>query len=340
MSETRTLYFDTEFLREKTYHPLLCLAQINTGSDIYLIDPLAECDYEAFWSALLDRTLVMHSGRQDLEVLNLAAGKLPAQVFDTQIAAGIAGLPPQVGYANLVSNVCNVDLAKAHTRTDWSRRPLPQAVLDYAADDVEYLPAIERHLTAILKDRGRWEWVIEDCAALLDPALYVIQPDEAWRKLRGTQRLPIDTQQRARALAAWRERIAVERNLPRQWVIRDEQLIGIALENPPDKSALADIKGVHRKFVDRHYDAVITALQSQMTEIAPPQDRPDEAERLRTKAIAAAVKQTAASLDMEGEILAPMREIKRAARGDTNLRALTGWRNDVVGDVIRNLMPD
>ncbi|MEO0576799.1 MAG: HRDC domain-containing protein [Pseudomonadota bacterium] len=333
------LYFDTEFLREKTYHPLLCLAQINTGEEIFLVDPLSDNDYGQFWDALLGKRLVLHSGRQDLEVLKLASGRIPDAVFDTQIAAGLCGLPPQVGYANLVSEICNVDLAKAHTRTDWSRRPLAAAVLDYAADDVAYLPGIEKHLTDYLNSHHRSDWLEEDCQALLEPSLYSVDPEQAFRKLRGIARLPTEVQQRARALAGWRETIAINRNLPRQWVLRDEQLIGIAFENPQGKDAVAEIKGVHRKFADRHAAAVIDVLNQPLVDIEPPAERPDEAEKARLKNMAKAVKECALSIGIEAEILAPQRELKRAARGDTDLRALRGWRDTVVGDVIRAHLP-
>ena len=288
---------------------------------------------------LLDTPLILHSCRQDLEVIRITTGQLPRRVFDTQVAAGLIGLAPQVGYAALVSEVCDVSLDKAHTRTDWSRRPLSTDVLDYAADDVRYLPQIEAHLLESLERMGRLAWAEEDNAELLEPSLYDVDETLAWQRVKGLGRIPPEVQRRVRALAEWREHTAQSKNRPRQWIARDEVLIGIGFENPDSVGGIADVRGVNPKLADRYGKDMLRVLKGDLPEPPEFSGRPDEAERARTKAMAKAVRAIAAELGIEAEILAPQRELRQAARGDRELRALRGWRADIVGDAITALMP-
>ncbi len=339
ISDASGACFDTEFLREKTYHPLLCLAQVLCGDTMMLIDPLTDADYSALWPALLDTPLTLHSCRQDMEVMNITTGRLPSRVFDTQIAAGLIGKTPQIGYAALVKDICGVSLDKAHTRTDWSRRPLSASVREYAADDVLYLPQIESELREALSASGRLGWAEEDNADLLDKRLYEVDVSEAWQRVKGLGRTPEIVQQRVRALATWRETTAQQKNRPRQWIARDDALIGISFEAPESVAAMADIQGINPKFVDRYGRKLLDVLHGELPEPPIFAGRPDDAERARVKAMAKAVKAIATELGVEAEILAPQRELRQAARGDTELRALRGWRKDIVGDAITALLP-
>ncbi|MEM9171467.1 MAG: HRDC domain-containing protein [Pseudomonadota bacterium] len=334
-----TLAFDTEFLREKTYHPLLCLAQLNIDGKILIIDPLQALDYSELWQALLDAELTLHAGRQDLEVLAGVADGLPRRLFDTQIAAGLIGLPPQVGYASLVDEVCHVRLDKAHTRTDWSRRPLAQAVLQYAADDVVYLTRVREHLSSELDRLDRLHWLHEDCASLLDPEHFTVDTKGAWRRVKGLGRLPGEVQQRGRALASWREAMADRRNLPRQWLLRDEALIAIAFEAPDDIDTLAGINGVPRKLIDRRGKDILAVLAGELDAVPAPRSRPDEAEKKLVKLLSTIVREAALSLAIEPEVLAPQKALRRIAAGDLQVRALTGWRDTVIGEAIRAQLP-
>lgn len=340
LSGTPTVFFDTEFLREKTYFPQLCLMQLRIGQKTYLVDPLAGLDLERFWQALLATKLVMHSGRQDLEVLLIGAGELPTNVFDTQIAAGLVGMPPQIGYAKLVESVCSVSLDKAHTRTNWSRRPLPQGVLQYAADDVNYLPAIVEHLESALNTLSRADWMRQDCEDLISPELYENDAATAWQRVKGFGHLPAIAQPSVMSLCEWREKIAQSYDRPRQWIVRDDALINIALAAPDSAAAVADIDGVPPKFAERHSQAVIDVLQAPLP-IAPAfSARPDEAERKRVKRMAAVVRRIASELGIEAEILAPQRELRIAARGSEDIRAFRGWREPLIGKLIRAELDD
>lgn len=332
-------YVDTEFLRERTYHPKLCLLQIRTGDDIWLIDPLASLDLDALWSDLTRPLCILHSGRQDMEVLRRTAGRLPAHLFDTQVAAGLVGYPAQIGYGRLVEEVCGVSLDKTHTRTDWTRRPLHADVLEYAADDVRYLPQVHAALIERLEETGRLPWAEEDSAALLDDALYAVDVSDAWQRVKGGRRLRGASQQRLRALAAWRERRALDADRPRQWILKDDVLVAIAIAGPDSTGALEEIPGLGGKLVSRHGGQLLAALGGDLPAAHASAGPPDEAERARTKRMAAAVRKIAAELGIEPELLAPRRELARAAAGQTDIRALSGWRDGVCGDTIRALMP-
>ncbi|MEL6447615.1 MAG: HRDC domain-containing protein [Pseudomonadota bacterium] len=331
--------FDSEFLREKTYYPELCLLQLAVEGEIFVVDPLARMQLDAFWLAMLDTPLTLHSGRQDLEVLRVTTDTLPSTLMDTQVMAGIAGWSPQVGYATLVKEITGVTLDKAHTRTNWKRRPLSVAVLDYAADDVRHLGEITAHLEEKLTSLGRLEWARADSAALLDPALYENPPAAAWQRVKGIGRLPARVQQRVVSLAAWREALAQQRNLPRQWVVRDDALIAIAFDNPEHADDVTDVQGVPAKFATRHGKAVVQALREPLPPAPVMGGPPDDEEKRRAKAMAAALRALAKDMELEAEVLAPQREVRSMAGGDREVRALTGWRKDVVGPAIADLMP-
>ena len=174
---------DTEFMREKTYFAQLCLIQISTPDAIFCVDPLVDHSQSEFWAQLLTCSWVVHSARQDIEVVYQTAGQMPHEIFDTQVAAGLLGMPAQMGYAGLVKELFDVDMAKSHTRADWTRRPLAEAVLDYAAEDVEYLLPAADILSEKLDKKGRLDWALQDSALLLDKALYEISGDQAVDRL-------------------------------------------------------------------------------------------------------------------------------------------------------------
>src|SRR5277367_1634253 len=231
---------DTEFLRERTFFPKLCLLQLAAGDDVWCVDTLRgglDVLVPALTAAASRK--VIHSARQDLEAFYLNSKRVISPVFDTQIAAGCIGLKPQIGYADLVKTLLDVSLPKGQTRTDWSKRPLSREQLEYATDDVLYLEEIADRLTERLRAFGREQWVIEDCRALEDPSLYEPDPADAWKRLRSLHKLPPAMRARAKALAVWREKTARLKNLPRGWVLDDEALFRIAESLPATPAALA-----------------------------------------------------------------------------------------------------
>src|SRR5687767_2084248 len=234
-----TLALDTEFMREKTYRAELCLLQIADGDDAVCIDPLAIADLNGLRPLLGAPGVVkiMHAARQDLEVLLPAVG-LVQPVFDTQIAAALAGHPSQVGYAELARRLLGVELSKAHTRTDWTRRPLSTEQQEYALDDVRHLPALRVSLLETLAAKGRLAWLEEELAALANADALRVEPEDAWRKVKGLPALDEQRQRLAQSLAAWRERRASERNRPRGWILDDVALREITLRLPRSLDAL------------------------------------------------------------------------------------------------------
>jgi ribonuclease D len=256
---------DTEFMREKTFYSQLCLVQISTGRNIFCADPLqADLPEDAavagFWQALMRPAWVLHSGRQDMEVVYQASDYMPQEVFDTQVAAALLGYQPQIGYANLVAELFSVELAKSHTRADWSRRPLADAVMDYAAEDVLYLlPAYE-----ILKERleklDRLQWAMQDSADMLDVSLYANDPTLAINRLRGAGKLRGPARAAAVRLAAWRESEAIRTNRPRQWILRDPVLLDLACSRPGTKSGLSNISGLAERTITRAGEQMLQIL--------------------------------------------------------------------------------
>ena len=253
---------DTEFLRERTFYPRLCLLQLAAGSEVWCVDTLRVGGLEPLVPALTAAALrkVIHSARQDLEALYLSVKRVISPVFDTQIAAGYIGLKPQIGYADLVKTLLNVTLPKGQTRTDWSKRPLSPAQLEYAADDVLYLAELAHLLCERLRALGREEWVLQDCLALEDARLYEPDPQQAWKRLRGLNQLPPAPRARARALAVWREKRARERDLPRGWIISDAALFKLAEFNPATRAALGAVPSLPANLNEAIAESLLEAL--------------------------------------------------------------------------------
>lgn len=332
---------DTEFMREKTYFAQLCLVQISTRERFFCVDPLTDADMSAFWQELTAKTWVLHSGRQDVEVILQTAARMPTKLFDTQIAAGLLGHMPQLGYAGLVNELFQVELAKTHTRADWTRRPLSDAVLQYAAEDVEYLlPAFDQ-LSEALDKLGRLAWAEEDSALLLDPALYDTDPSQAIARLKGARNMQGQARAAATRLAAWRETEALRANRPRQWIIKDNVLLDIATARPDTIEGLTKIEGLSPKFLRRAADDLLAAIKDSLqdgSDYQPP-ERPDEAQKALLKEMQSCVAECAADLNLTAEIVAPKKELSAiVAHGSRNSRVFSGWRSNVIGDRLLQLL--
>jgi ribonuclease D len=331
------LAVDTEFVRERTYFPRLCLIQAAAGGDILLVDALAIADGGALARELSDdrRPKVLHAARQDIEALLPLTGAPLAPVFDTQQAAALLGFPAQIGYAELVRQVLGVELAKGHARTDWSRRPLSQEQLAYAADDVRYLPDLAAALDDRLAAAGRRAWLDEESAMLRDVSLYRVEPAEAWRRLKGVDRLDAASFAAARALAAWRERRAMSRDLPRGWILPDAALYELASARPATREALARVAAVPKGTAARAGEELLAAIASPPSDDAPRADdtgRPGPEQLRRQKSLQKALADVSLELQIEPEVLATRRELAALARGARDVPVLSGWRRSVVGE--------
>ncbi len=327
------LALDTEFMRERTYFAELALVQLADHDSIHLIDPLAQLPAALLGSLFNSpsQTKVLHAARQDIEVLLPLTDTPLAPVLDTQIAAGLVGYAPQIGYGDLVRQELGVVLEKTQSRTDWTRRPLSAAQLDYAADDVRWLLPLAARLDAKLDSLGRSHWLQEDLANLSDPKLYRVDPKDAWQRLKGSESLPIPEQQRLRQLSAWRETRAAQRNLPRGWVMTDDVLRLIARSPPRDLNTLQALDAMPsasaQTLCDELLDTLALATQWPLEGVVQRIDlKPSAAERARANALTECVRQHATRLAMAPEVLATSRDLKRLARGDALEQVLNGWR--------------
>jgi ribonuclease D len=327
---------DTEFLRERTFFPKLCLLQLSAGGRIWCIDALRG-GLQALMPALTAaaKRKVVHAARQDLETIYLAANCIVSPLFDTQIAAGCVGLKPQIGYAELVRVMLDVNLPKGQTRTDWSKRPLSREQLDYAADDVAYLGEIAARLDADLHRLGREHWVREDCAALEDPRVYEPDPAQAWERLRGIAQLEARARARAKAVAVWRERCARARDLPRSWILTDTAIFDMAQSDaatPAAVRALAAPATMDDAAATALAEALVEASGRDLSDQGPAQEsRPTPEQRATAERLAAIVDARAAELGVSAEILAPRGELKALAMGRRDTHCLSGWRRAEIG---------
>lgn len=261
LAEDPFIAVDTEFMRERTFWPKLCLVQVAGPSAAAAIDPLADGIDLAPLLALLTRpeiVKVFHAARQDLEIFYHLIGALPAPVFDTQVAAMVCGFGDQVGYETLAARLARAKLDKASRFTDWSVRPLSQRQIEYALSDVTHLREIYRKLKRKLEASRRSNWLAEEMATLTDPATYRVDPLEAYRRLK-TRAANGRFLAILREVAAWREREAQHRDAPRAWVLRDEALMEIAHHAPTTADALARTRGLGRKFADGQQGAQVLA---------------------------------------------------------------------------------
>ncbi len=333
---------DTEFMRDQTYWPKLCLIQVAAPGAEAIVDPMAEgIDLSPFYGLLKSPHIVkvLHAARQDIEIFSQQGGVIPSPLFDSQIAAMVCGFGDAASYETLTRKLARAEVDKSARFTDWSRRPLSPRQLEYALADVTHLRTIYEALKKQLARNGREAWVQEEIEALKDPALYRLDPETAWKRLKprtGNKRfLAI-----LAAIAAWREREAQARDLPRNRVIKDEALMEIAAHPPDSAEGLERIRAVPRGFASsRSGKALMDAIQEGRR--TPPPENIDEPEKPRRKRepSPAAVDLLKTLLRLRAEeagvaprLIANVDDIERlAAFEDEGVAALHGWRADVFG---------
>ncbi|AAU91577.1 ribonuclease D [Methylococcus capsulatus str. Bath] len=333
---------DTEFMRDKTYYPKFCLLQIANGTQAACIDPLAIEDLREVECLLFNRaiTKVFHAARQDLEIFFHRFRAVPAPIFDTQLAAPLVGHPEQVGYASLVSAMLGVTVDKEHTRTDWSQRPLSAAQKEYAANDVIHLAALYPRMREQLERLGRYAWLVDEFAALEEPDLYVNRPEDAWQRIGGLDRLKPEQFALAVRLAAWRENTAQQNDLPRNWILRDEALLEIALRRPRNRDALQALRGIDSRMVQRYGDAMIALVQDAGSgQAVPPQPRRGQRRSAQTEAIldamSALVRLRCIEHTINPAVVASRKDLEELLESPDGAKVLHGWRRALVGNDLR-----
>lgn len=335
---------DTEFMRENTFWPVLCLVQLAGPKEAAAIDALAAgIDLGPLYELLADETVlkVFHAGRQDLEIFYHRTGRVPHPVFDTQLAAMVCGFGDQISYENLLARTVGVTVDKASRFTDWSRRPLSDRQLDYALDDVVHLRPVYEKLAARMKKTGRAHWLDEEMAVLTAPETYRIDPESAWQRVkgrrgRGTRFLAILVE-----LAAWREREAQRRDLPRNRILRDEAIMEIASHAPRKAETLAHVRGVSQRLAEGPIGQGI--LQAVEDGIARPAHSlptaPERPERLPpglgplTDLLKVLLKENCEKQNVAPRLVASADDLERIAADDTaDVPALKGWRREIFGE--------
>ncbi len=333
---------DTEFLRDTTYWPKLCLIQLAGPEEEAAIDALVDgLDLQPLYNLLTDPNLlkVFHAARQDMEIFyQRLNGQLPGPIFDTQVAAMVCGFGEQVGYDTLARKLTGAKIEKASRFADWSKRPLTEKQLSYALADVTHLRDIYRKLRDQLEASGRARWLDEEMAQITDPATYHMDPRDAWQRLKPKSG---DRTYLAllRELAAWREREAQRRNVPRNRILRDEQIQDIAAHAPRTPQELARTRGLSGDFArGRTGEAVLNAVEHALS--LPPAERPQSPRKNETPPGVAALvdllkvllKAKSESHGVAQKLLATTNDLEKIAVNDNaDVAALRGWRYEVFG---------
>src|SRR5690606_17992943 len=332
---------DTEFIRERTYWPQLALVQLAIGDDILLIDPLEPGITDALRPLLLDTSItkVMHSAGEDLVAFHHACGAVPTPLFDTQVAAALTGIGAGMGYQRLVSEMTGVDLPKGETRSDWLKRPLRPAQLEYAADDVVHLAALHERLSRALEASGRTAWFEEDCARMLATAE---NGAERWPHLsfRASQYLDETARTRLLRLLRWREQHARERDRPRSWVLDNELAADLARNPPAGQAALQQILDARPKAPRNLAAQIWSALETPLADEgqAPPAPAA-EADRKVVRQLQDAVAAHGSQLGLPDGVLASRRKLEQLLETGEWPESLAGWRRAELEPVLAPLLP-
>ncbi len=347
LADSEWLALDTEFLREKTYYPRFCLLQIANDHIAACVDPLKIDDFSALMPLLTDPSItkVFHAGRQDLEIFHQLWDTLPTPLFDTQLAAMLTGYGDQIGYAPLVQKLLNVSLDKSHSRTDWSLRPLAKEQHRYALDDVIYLGKIYLKLKTELEHLGRTHWLADDFKTLTTAATYQINPQQQWQRIRGRQHLKGVQLAILQSLARWRELVAIERNKPKGWILKDDVLLELARRKPKDKIALSRTRGLEKHAIERHGDTLLKLINDSCT--LPSDQWPTENNqrtRLTTEQdamvdiLTCTVRLLAKKQQLSPQALATRKELEQLIIGTPDLELLNGWKKAVIGNDLQKIL--
>ena len=332
---------DTEFIRDRTYWPRLCLVQVAGDDEARVIDPLADgMDLAPLLELLDDPDVikVFHAARQDVEIFYRLTGKVPAPLFDTQIAAMVCGFGDSVGYDKLVGELAGVRIDKASQFTDWARRPLSERQLRYALDDVVHLQVIYAKLVAQLEKSGRSGWLDEEMAILADPETYAVEPENAWRRLKTRSRNP-EYLGVMKELATWRESEAQRRDLPRNRLLRDEAIYEIAAERPQRIEDLKRLRAVPKGVAEGPLGEPLLAAVKRGRNLPADQLPQTEAPQQLPRGIGPLVDLLKVLLKMACEkhgvaqkLIANVADLERiAAFDDADVAALKGWRREIFG---------
>ncbi len=332
---------DTEFLRETTYYPLLCVVQLASADEAIVIDALAEgIDLDPFFALMSNESVlkVFHAARQDIEIIWHQAGIIPHPVFDTQVAAMVLGHGDSIAYDALVERVTGHRPDKTHRFTDWSRRPLTRDQLEYALADVTHLRDVFAALDADLKKRGRSDWVSEEMEVLTSPRTYDFHPERAWERLKTRVRKPKDLAI-LMEVAAWREQEAQSRNIPRSRVLKDDAVGDIAIHAPSSPERLATLRSLPKGFEKSRWGADIVAAVERglardprtLPKIEKPRNNSNGAATVELLKVL--LRMTSERHAVASKVIATVDDLERIVADDeADVGALHGWRRELFGE--------
>ena len=332
---------DTEFLRETTYYPLLCVAQIASPDEAFVVDALAPgIDLTPLFDLLTDEKVVkvFHAARQDIEIVWNMAKKIPHPIFDSQVAAMVLGYGDSISYDQLVQRITGDQLDKSHRFTDWTRRPLTDAQMTYALSDVTHLRDVYLKLAADLEKRGRSNWVEAEMGVLTSPDTYRMEPERAWERLKSRVRKPKELGVLIE-IAAWREREAQSRDVPRSRVLKDDALGDIAVQAPTTIERLGQLRSLPKGFErSRWGDGIVEAVKRGIErdpKTLPRLDRfrPAPNGAATVELLKVLLRMTAESNGVAAKVIATVDELDRIAADDeADVPSLKGWRRELFGE--------
>ncbi len=336
---------DTEFMRETTFWPKLCLVQVASLDEAAIIDPMAPgLSLDPLFALLADAGVmkVFHAARQDIEIFHHLSGRVPAPIFDTQVAAMVLGFGDSIAYDQLVQRVTGGLVDKSSRFTDWSARPLTEAQLAYALADVTHLTAVYVHLRDALADRGRSDWVLEEMALLGSAETYNLKPEDAWRRLKGRARTPVELAV-LQEIAALREREARERDVPRNRILKDEVIYEIALARPRSAEALGKLraigKGFERSRLGQAAVAIVNEVMARPAEALPQLERKKasiEGASSAVELMKVLLKLSAEAHGVAPKVIATVDDLEAIVSGE-DTPALAGWRRAMFGEAALKL---
>jgi ribonuclease D len=339
IADSDVVAIDTEFMREKTYYAQLCLIQLATDKVIACVDPLAISDMSPLLDLLYqpERLKILHAARQDLEIFFDQKGEIPKPIYDTQVAATLLGHGDQLGYAKLVNAMMSVEVDKDHSRTDWSKRPLDEAQVRYAENDVRYLIPMYREQMKRLSELGRETWLQVDFDNLSDLKLYAPNLKDIWKRIKGTRILKRNQFAVIQQLAIWREEKARKSNCPRKWVIADDAMIDLARRLPQTTDAMEQLRG-WKSSLKKYADELLDQIERS---VSLPENQWPKLERhvplsVQQDALVdflmGIVRLRAIANEVTPTVLATRKELEKLVLKEKDLSVLTGWRFEFVGN--------
>ena len=341
------LAVDTEFLREKTYYPKLCLMQLATDDEIAIVDPFEVEDLKVLAPLCENEEIVkvFHAGHQDIEIIIYDIGCVPRPIFDTQVAAALLGQAQQIGYSSLVHSLCGVKLKKTDSFTDWSARPLSESQINYAKDDVVYLPKMYKSMKDTLTEKGRMSWLDAEFEEMTDPATYIADERERFRRLKHFTQLSRRQMAAAREIAAWREIEARKRNVPRKWVITDEQIVEACKREPRTIDELFMVRGMRERLTTRDARDVIELAVAALDSApdtwpeVPNSSKSEPNVDAQVDLLMSIVRIRAKEYGVAVPTLASHSDLVEVARGHRKgIDLLKGWRRELVGAELVDFM--